>query len=92
MNVAVVVLSPQGVVLATHLARKFPDWQIYVHDASGPPSGAIAFSRIVALTAEIFEQYRGLVYIAPCGVVVRALAANLRNKLIDPAVVMVDAG
>jgi cobalt-precorrin 5A hydrolase len=50
------------------------------------------FSRIADLTAELFHQCTGLVYIAPCGVVVRALAPHLKHKTTDPAVVVVDAG
>ncbi|MEW6347534.1 MAG: cobalamin biosynthesis protein [Thermodesulfobacteriota bacterium] len=58
----------------------------------GKPYSHESFSRITDLTREIFAQFRGLVYIAPCGVVVRALAPNLRSKLDDPAVVVVDVG
>ena len=37
-------------------------------------------------------KYDGLVYIAPCGVVVRAIAPFLEHKTKDPAVVVVDVG
>ncbi len=50
------------------------------------------FAGIVELTENIFPQYRGLVYVAPCGVVVRALAGCLKHKTVDPAVVAVDVG
>lgn len=50
------------------------------------------FSSIIELTAGIFDKYAGLVYLAPCGVVVRAVAPCLKHKTADPAVVMVDAG
>lgn len=50
------------------------------------------FDRIIELTADIFHNYSGLVYIAPTGVVVRALAPHLEHKLKDPAVVAVDVG
>ncbi len=58
----------------------------------GNPYSHESFTRIADLTREIFSQFRGLVYIAPCGLVVRALAPNLRSKLDDPAVVVVDVG
>ena len=44
------------------------------------------------LTEQIFASYTGLVYIAPTGVVVRAIAPLLRHKTTDPAVVVVDVG
>jgi cobalt-precorrin 5A hydrolase len=50
------------------------------------------FDRLVELTSELFPSYRGLVYIAPVGAVVRAIAPCLRHKTVDPAVVVVDVG
>lgn len=50
------------------------------------------FTRIADLTASLFPVCRGLVYAAPCGVVVRALAPLIRSKHEDPAVVVLDAG
>ena len=37
-------------------------------------------------------KYEGLIYVAPCGVVVRAIAPFLEHKTKDPAVVVVDVG
>jgi cobalt-precorrin 5A hydrolase len=50
------------------------------------------FPRIADLTASLFPVCKGLVYAAPCGVVVRAVAPLIRNKYEDPAVVVLDAG
>jgi cobalt-precorrin 5A hydrolase len=50
------------------------------------------FTRIADLTASLFPACRGLVYAAPCGVVVRAIAPLLGNKQVDPAVVVLDTG
>jgi cobalt-precorrin 5A hydrolase len=50
------------------------------------------FTKIADLTASLFPVCRGLVYAAPCGVVVRAVAPLIRNKYEDPAVVVLDAG
>jgi cobalt-precorrin 5A hydrolase len=50
------------------------------------------FSRVMDLTREIFPRFRGLVYVAPVGVVVRAIAGCCREKKSDPAVVAVDVG
>jgi cobalt-precorrin 5A hydrolase len=46
----------------------------------------------MTLAGKLFQQYRKLVFIAPCGLVVRAIAPHLRHKTMDPAVVVVDAG
>jgi cobalt-precorrin 5A hydrolase len=50
------------------------------------------FTKIADLTAVLFPVCRGLVYAAPCGVVVRALAPLVKSKYEDPAVVVLDAG
>jgi len=50
------------------------------------------FTRIADLTASLFPVCRGLVYAAPCGVVVRAIAPFIKSKYEDPAVVVLDAG
>ena len=62
--------------------------------AGGIPGSLKAerFTRIADLTASLFPVCRGLVYAAPCGVVVRAIAPLIRNKYEDPAVVVLDAG
>ena len=54
--------------------------------------GPERFTRIADLTASLFPVCRGLVYAAPCGVVVRAIAPLVKSKFEDPAVVVLDAG
>lgn len=65
--------------------------------ATGPEGGAAPpaaerFSRIADLTATLFPHCRELVFAAPCGVVVRAIAPLAQSKYRDPAVVVLDAG
>lgn len=92
MSTALISLSAEGAVLAKFVTERMPEAQVFLHDdVEGFPE-ALRFSKIVDLTKEIFTQYQGLVYFAPCGVVVRALAANIQSKLTDPAIVVVDAG
>ena len=62
--------------------------------ADDGPSGKSPrrFERIADLTREVFSRFQGLVYIAPAGVVVRAVAPCLQHKTTDPGVVVVDVG
>jgi len=92
MKLAAITFSPEGVRVCQQLQSEMTELQLYVHDSIALPTGAIPFSRVMALTPEIFSQYNGLIYVAPCGVVVRALASSIASKLSDPAVVMVDVG
>jgi cobalt-precorrin 5A hydrolase len=57
----------------------------------GSPT-AERFTKIADLTASLFPVCRGLVYAAPCGVVVRAIAPLVKSKYEDPAVVVLDVG
>lgn len=77
----------------TDANRKHGHVDIYAHaSVTGAGRGVRKFDRIVALTKRIFGRYDGLVFIAPCGVVVRAVAGCLGNKIGDPAVVALDVG
>jgi cobalt-precorrin 5A hydrolase len=92
MTIGLVTLSKEGALLADRVRRAFPNSDMYVHENVQGNWDAERFDSIVELTGRIFDKYRGLVYVAPCGVVVRALASNLKNKIQDPAVVVVDVG
>lgn len=99
MTLAIITLSPQGLVLARHLAAQQPGSRIFVHSSVPIPFSEVCanpdltvFGSILAVTAELFTEFRQLVYIAPLGVIVRALAPVVRHKLTDPAVVGVEVG
>jgi cobalt-precorrin 5A hydrolase len=90
VKIAVITLSRQGARLAARLAQEVQNADVFVHESAARGKKASSFSSILALTGRIFSQYEGLIYIAPCGVVVRAVAPLLRHKTVDPAVVVVD--
>lgn len=74
------------------LAADLKNTDLYVHRYVTGRYSAGRFESIVALTADIFNRYEALIYVAPCGVVVRAIAPLIKSKLTDPAVVVIDAG
>ncbi|MEW6356526.1 MAG: cobalamin biosynthesis protein [Planctomycetota bacterium] len=93
MKVALITLSREGARICERLTTRIPQAAVFVHESVGQVSGAKAFSSIMDLTAEVFSgRYDGLVYVAPCGAVVRAIAPNIQHKTTDPAVVVVDTG
>ena len=89
---AIITLCDQGARVARRLAERLGPCRVYVHDMVAEPIEAERFAAVVQLTGRIFSQYKRLVYIAPCGVVVRAIAPCIRHKLTDPAVVVTDVG
>jgi cobalt-precorrin 5A hydrolase len=95
MKIAVITLSLRGHEIAERIRDGFPGTDVYVHDLVDLPAESRPverFAKVVELTAEIFSHYEGLVYVAPCGVAVRAIAGCLEEKATDPAVVVLDAG
>lgn len=92
MSTAIITLCNQGARVAQRLVEKLGDCHVYVHDIVQHSIAAERFAAVVKLTERIFSQYKKLVYIAPCGVVVRAIAPLIQHKLTDPAVVVVDVG
>jgi cobalt-precorrin 5A hydrolase len=94
VKIAIITLSNEGAQLAARLAAAWQDGDVFLH--AGVPAATLPqaqrFDRIVDLTQAIFVSYAGLIYIAPAGVVVRAIAPCLRHKTVDPAIVVIDAG
>lgn len=92
MNIALISLSPEGAEVLKPLAAAFPESRLFLHDSVAGEWAGERFTGLMTLTGEIFSQYQALIYAAPCGAVVRAIAPHLRDKHQDPAVVVVDAG
>jgi cobalt-precorrin 5A hydrolase len=92
LSIAVIALSTEGARVATTLANCFAGSELFVHTSAEAPPGAKRFERLLDLTAELFARCEGLVYVAPTGAVVRAIAPCLKHKTTDPAVVVVDVG
>lgn len=87
-EVAVVTLSARGV----RVARRLGDCQLYVHRAVKGRLRAERFDSILDFARCLFPHFRRLVFVAPCGVAVRAIAPLITHKQTDPAVVVVDVG
>ncbi len=92
MSTAIVTFSEQGASIARKLAEGLGDCRLYVHSSVTREVEAKRFGSVMKLAAKLFARYRGIVFIAPCGLVVRAIAPHLRHKTTDPAIVVVDAG
>ena len=92
MKIAAISLSNEGSKVAAKLAASWDACDVFLHIGVTELPQARRFDRIVELSHEVFPLYPGLVYIAPIGAVVRAIAPCLRHKTVDPAVVAVDVG
>jgi cobalt-precorrin 5A hydrolase len=93
MSTAFLTLSEPGARVVRTLLPSFRDARVFLHTsvASDIP-GATRFERIAEAAGQVFPLVTGLVFVAPTGVVVRAIAPLIEHKLSDPAVVVVDVG
>jgi len=92
MKVAMLSLSVQGAKVIAALRGHLPEVAVYLHaDVEGFPDCA-RFDRVMDLVPTIFHDYDVLVFVMPCGVILRALAGLPRDKHSDPAVIMLDVG
>ncbi|MDH5510984.1 MAG: cobalamin biosynthesis protein [Nitrospinota bacterium] len=92
MRICAITLSPQGALVLERIRKMIPAVDCYVHENVATPPWVKKFSRVVELTRQLFGKYEGLVYVAPCGAVIRAIAPLATDKKTDPAVVVVDVG
>jgi cobalt-precorrin 5A hydrolase len=92
MSTALVTFCDQGASVAERLAEGLGECQLYVHRSVKRKVEAERFTSIMKLAGKLFQQYRKIVFIAPCGLAVRAIAPHLKHKTTDPAVVLVDVG
>jgi cobalt-precorrin 5A hydrolase len=85
----VYALTPQGAALGRRLADALAA-ELYTPSALAQASRATGFASLPALVADIFHARDAHVFIAACGLAVRAVAPHLRGKDRDPAVVVLD--
>src|SRR5258707_5391762 len=83
---AVVVLGPGGAALGRRACAVLPGAQLF-----GPRAQAgdwdEAYERVVPLLAELFAAGRPIVGLCASGILVRALAPLIADKLVEPPVV-----
>jgi cobalt-precorrin 5A hydrolase len=86
MKTAVIAITKHGAALARRL-----DGDRYISAKFRNEEPAHYFEKpIKELTAEVWPQYEALVYVVSLGAVVRTIAPFLKDKHVDPAVIVVD--
>ncbi|WP_371371366.1 cobalt-precorrin 5A hydrolase [Sporomusa aerivorans] len=93
MKLAVVSVTHKGAELAERIAPLLgPEVDVYAKIGRNPVSSQFSYSSLSDLVDEIFTGYAGLVFIMATGIVVRVIAAHVKDKRFDPAVVVMDDG
>ena len=91
MHYAIISVSKTGALLGAKVkAGLSGDGTLYERKGSESGEAALYFNRTLALTADIFPKYDGLLFIMASGIAVRAIAPHVVSKASDPAVLVMD--
>ncbi|MDR1755114.1 MAG: cobalt-precorrin 5A hydrolase [Eubacterium sp.] len=89
MKIAVIVFTKKGADLANRILEKL-DCDLYIfykyHNCLNETQ---SFIDSKYLTAELFIKYESIVFIGACGLAVRLIAPNIKDKRSDPAVIVI---
>jgi len=90
-NLAVWVITPNGVELADKIVQALPETHVYTKAGlSRLERHARQYENLSDALSGLFHRYAGHVFIMSTGIVVRVIAGLIRGKTMDPAVVVVD--
>lgn len=93
MSLAVITVTKQGIALGQRILEGEPDAILYVPERHGPPPSdrvRLFSGALKQFLAEIYPQYPGFVFLMATGIVVRLIAEFIRDKRVDPAIVVMD--
>lgn len=90
-KLAVWALTPQGAKLGAKIAKNLPKAELHCSvNLKNSADSVLTFSRLSNAVRKYFNKYQGHIFIMSSGIVVRMIAPMIKNKLKDPAVVVVD--
>ena len=90
-RIAVISLTERGRMLSARISGALPDFEFRRFCfAKHTDENAGSFDDLAVLTARIFYEYDALIFVCACGIAVRMIAAHLRGKQTDPAVLVTD--
>lgn len=97
MKIAVVSITRHGIALAGKLVTALPGAQLFAPEkfraeteAAAPGAAHCYTGKLGDQVPALFAAFEGIVAIVSLGAVVRLIAPHLRDKLTDPAVVVID--
>jgi len=91
MKIAILALTRDGKCLARSIADRLPgQTDLYFKEGYAVEGRECSFTSLSQLVQDLFKQYEGLIFVMAAGIVVRVIAPLLKNKALDPAVVVVD--
>lgn len=92
MKTALICFSDAGAVLAQRIADILNLDQADIHSIAkfAEKYGFFSHKSVCANMGELFSSNDALIFIGACGIAVRDIAPHLKNKAVDPAVLVLD--
>jgi cobalt-precorrin 5A hydrolase len=79
VKIAIIAITKEGKKTAQELAASLEESKVYFLPRS-----------LKSEVKQIFGRYDGLIFIMALGIVIRVIAPSIKNKFVDPAIVVVD--
>lgn len=94
MKVAIVAITKKGGNLGLRIKKSLPTSKLYVSIKFGnkEPETLAFKGKLTDLTQKLFAEFEGIIFCMAAGIAVRVIAPYIKNKHVDPAVVVVDEG
>jgi cobalt-precorrin 5A hydrolase len=93
-RVAIWAITPNGAELGQKICKDLEFADLFLSRSLEVPANhhnrLSCFDKLAQELSQVFEQYRGHVFIMSTGIVVRMVAPLIQHKTIDPAIVVVD--
>ncbi|MDP3791972.1 MAG: cobalamin biosynthesis protein [Candidatus Omnitrophota bacterium] len=83
MKVAIVAITKKGKNTALEIKKNILGSEVHILSSKG---------RLKDLTKKLFSEFDGIIFCMATGIVVRIIAAYIKDKYTDPAIVVVDEG
>jgi len=89
-GIGIICLTRQGLELAKMISATLPDSVTYTSGKLADGNVKQIEGKLKDFTRILFDQHSSLLFIMATGIVVRCIAPWLKNKQLDPAVVVMD--
>lgn len=91
-KVAIIAITKNGIKIGLSLKKKFPTWKIYTPSKFSNGNSQIEWfdDSTTAKVGELFKTNEALVCVFSLGAVIRLITPHMKDKKIDPAVVVID--
>ncbi|MGP1410695.1 MAG: cobalt-precorrin 5A hydrolase [Peptoanaerobacter stomatis] len=90
---AIISLTEKSIQAAYKLSDIFENADVYImekHREKQKSGKAIFYQKLDVLIDEIFEKYKAIIFIMATGIVIRHIARHIKDKTVDPAIIVCD--